>query len=533
MSIAIHNHQHSGDEFDAFAQASHANFASVVAAHGPHLFTVDAGDLFAAYLENLPAEERQHHTCHCCRRFIEQYGNLAAITADGLLIPVMWNLSGVPDLYSGAVHAMASMVSRGRVTGVFLSKEATWGTPQTGTWTHFAQRPPVALIHRNRALTPGQAMAAKREDFGTLNRGIAEFSRDHVAQALTLLEADALYRAEKVIGPARWLLQLHDARDGKRGLARDNVTWLAVASAPVGFCTPRSSMVGTLLEDIAAGMNFATVKKRFDAKMNPLQYQRPQAPASAGNIAQAEKLVAELGLEPALHRRFARLEELQTVWTPTEVQKPDAKGGVFGHLQPKGEAKPAAMNVPPQTITFEKFRRTVLPAAKQIEFYLPPHSLNFCAMLTAVHADAPPILQWDSEESRNPFSWYVYNGGSLPHSWGLSSGSYVKVTGITLKPNMWAGEERFSHQAKGALFVLEGARDTRNPGLGLFPEILKADLHKVRATIEAYSRSGQVDGADEASANGILVGNGVTNQDNVVRVTTDLGMAQYKIDRWD
>ncbi len=533
MSIATHDHQHFGDEFDALVHASQAHFAAIVAEHGPNLFTVDAGDLYAAYLDNLPADQRQHHTCHCCRRFIEQYGSLAVITESGHVVPAMWGTDGVPAIYRDAVAAMANHVARGRVTGVFLSKDTTWGTPQTGEWTHFAQVPRSDLVYRNRALTAGQAIAAKREDFGTLNRGLAEFSRDHVAQALTLLEADALYRAEKVIGPARWLLQLHDARNGKRGPARDNVTWLAVASAPVGFCTPRSSMVGTLLEDIAAGMDFATVKKRFDAKMHPLQYQRPQAPASAGNIAQAEKLVAELGLEPALHRRFARLEELQTIWTPTEAEKPAAKGGVFGHLQPKGEAKPAALNVPPQTITFEKFRRNVLPTAKQIEFYLPGRSLNFCAMLTAVHADAPPLLQWDSEEARNPFSWYVWNGGSMPSQWGLRSGQYVPVTGVVLKPNMWADEDRFSHQAKGVLFVLEGARDTRKAGLALFPEILKSDLHQVRATIEAYSRAGELQGDDEASANGILIGNGNENQDNVVRVTTDLGVAQYKIDRWD
>lgn len=53
-------------------------------------------------------------------------------------------------------------------------------------------------------------------------------------------------------------------------------------------------MIGTLLDDIASGMSFDSVSRRFAEKMHPLQYQRPQAAPSAGNIAQAEKIVEKL-----------------------------------------------------------------------------------------------------------------------------------------------------------------------------------------------------------------------------------------------
>ncbi len=89
-------------------------------------------------------------------------------------------------------------------------------------------------------------------------------------------------------------------------------------------------MIGTLMEDIQAGLRFAEVKAKFDAKMDPLLYQRPQAAPSAGNIAQAEKVVQALASAGALQRRFARLKDIQALWT-RRVSRCPPSGGVFAH----------------------------------------------------------------------------------------------------------------------------------------------------------------------------------------------------------
>ena len=86
---------------------------------------------------------------------------------------------------------------------------------------------------------------------------MGEFTREHLETALTLLKTDSLYRSEKVLGQTEWLHGLHVARAAAHGSAANaNVVWRAVATAPAGFCHPRSSMIGTLLEDIAAGKDF-------------------------------------------------------------------------------------------------------------------------------------------------------------------------------------------------------------------------------------------------------------------------------------
>ena len=97
---------------------------------------------------------------------------------------------------------------------------------------------------------------------------------------------------------------------------------------------------------------------------------------------------------------------------------------------------------------------------------------------------------------------------------------------------MWAGEDLHKHQGTGVIFVLAGALDTRDASLCLFPEILKSDLHRVRSTIEAYSRRGKLLETEQGTANGILVGSS-NGGNHVFRVTTALGVAKFKIDRWD
>lgn len=182
-------------------------------------------------------------------------------------------------------------------------------------------------------------------------------------------------------------------------------------------------------------------------------------------------------------------------------------------------------------MTWDKFFRIVMPEALEIEFHARPSRDDYAALVTAADPAAPPILQWDREACRNPFSWYMYHGGSTPEQWGLISGQWHRVNAVTLQPSMWRDSEgRFAHQGKGVIFIVAGAGDSRNSGLCLFPEILKSELHFIRSTIEAFSHSGKLEG--EASACGIMLQSG-GKWDALFRVRTKTGVVQYSLDRWD
>ncbi len=388
--------------FDDFNAACQRQFDETAGLNTP-VFTTEGFDLYQTYLDGFEelTGDRQHHTCHCCRQFIERFGSLAVIGADGELQSAICNSEMVPAAYKPVVAKLERAIRRSKVTGVFLVKEKVWGTPEAGGWSHFAIRVAAERVFRDRLLTPFQAMAQKKQDFGTLSHGLAEFKLDVVNQALNLLETeDTLYRSEKVIGPAQFLAELHTKLDeAPYRDQRSNLIWKAVATAPVGYATPRSSMIGTLLEDIAAGKSLSAIKSSFAAKMDPLQYQRPQAPAKAGNIEQAEKIVEKLGIQNSLRRRFATLDEMNVIWSPRK-QKPAETGGVFGHLKSQVSDESVKIVTKGSAITWVKFASTVLPKAERIQVRT-ERTMNFCGVLTAVDPSAPPILQWDHEEKRN------------------------------------------------------------------------------------------------------------------------------------
>lgn len=509
------------------------------------VFTTSATGLFEAYLDSFtdPAE-RQYHRCDCCRRFIEQFGGLVVLNEQLQLRSVLWDTRSTSVHLRPAVAAMAALVEQAEITGVWLSKDPIWGKPKTQAWHHLSVTVPKAMVLNSLVQSGFQARAEKAEDFRTVKRALEEYTRPVLEQAVRLLKSEAMYRSEKVLGQAQWLHDVHvqyhraaKSHKGKTCQHQNRLLWQAVAQAPAGFCHPRSSMIGTLLDDLAAGMTFEQVSTRFAQKMHPLQYQRPQAAPKAGAIAAAEKLIEQLKAAGSLQRRFARLDEIQALWRDDGINRittqATTSSRVFADLMPKVKHKVGdAMMPPPVTITWEKFRRTVLPHAQRMALKVPPHS-SFGSLVTTVHADAPPILQWDNETRRNPFSWYLWVSGSDAEQFGLSAHAFHPIAALTLLPSMW--QDGFVHQGRGFMLVLEGAKDTRlNNSSCLFPEMLKSELHGVRSVIEAYSNSHPLQTHNGAHAAGLLLqASGTQTWNATVRVWNDHGPTDYCLDRWD
>jgi hypothetical protein len=458
------------DGYDLLLRDMQVHFNSVTASN-PTLFETDADTdrMWERYLRLAP--DRQYYNCSCCRHFIKRFGGLVIVTPEGRVEPAVWPKETV-ETFNPVVWQLRPLVMPAQVVRPFYTRETVIGTPRAGGWTHFSIEGLPVLRHA--VLTPGQRAAAKLEDFKNVRRALVEFSEEVLTEALRVLEADAINRSERFTGPVQWLLDLKRSRSETRDQRiRDNLLWAAVATAPDGYCHPRSSVVATLLEDIEARKPFEVVRRNWNAKTHPLRYQRPQAAPKLGNIAAAEKLVEKLGIQRSLERRYARVDEIEAIWRPREAtaRAEAPTGGVFSHLQGRtaGRSEPSpSLSVPPVVMTWEKFARTVLPTAEAMEA-LVPRIGNFSAMLTAAHEDAPPIIAWDREDRRNPFSSYIYHRGSTALSWRLQPGTWVKVTAVVLRPNMW-GDNPLPHHGERGTLILEGAADTKSDeGNALFP----------------------------------------------------------------
>ena len=516
-------------DYHSFLQRFAARAAARITNHT--LFTTDVQNLWDVYLSAFEGDARQHHTCHACRKFIETYGGLVSIGESGAIHSLLWEASDPQDAgLSHGIELMSIAVEKAKVTGVFLSSEKVWGQPVTGIWRHLSVQNPEVFKHPLYAAH--QVMAEKKTEFATVSKCLSEFTPEQLEEAVRILEADALDRSEKTLGQAVWLRDLARARMERRPKERTAITWLAVATAPAGFCHPRTSMISTLLDDLAAGISFQSVAQRWHEKMHPLRYQRPQAPPKDGAIKAAEELVAKLGTAGSLARRFALLEDVPTrLWTPNTAAGPATKAGtVFGHLRQATQSPP--ITLPEQRMTWEKFAANVLPTADRIQFLVPAQSQGYGVFTIAANPDAPPILQWDSLERRNTLAWYLWHGGSPPHQFGLLRGSWVDVVAITEKPPHFY-DTNITHHERGLMLVLKDAKDTKNSGSGLFPETLLSEYHAIRSVIEAASRLDVVQAAPAGQlAQGLLLDKGAS-WNCLLMVTSKGKSAHYRLDRWD
>ena len=378
---------------------------------------VDKEQLWQTYLLGFPKDQRQHYNCNTCKSFIRNYGRVVTIDDRGQIKSPLWS-AAIDGEHQKAFDNLNEFVRQGTVKGVFYSPDPSWGTAKnlderTGiVWEHLSVIPPATLVYRRRTKTAAQAMAEKREEYLGLRRALADFSPKTVERALVLSTSGTLHRGDLVKAQLEWFQGVIGSVKPSQG-NHLNLLWSVVATAPAGFCFIRSGLAGTLMSDIQEGYSAADIKRRYEDKADPSQYQRAQVAPSAGNITHAEKVITELGLASALERRYASVDEVHMFWRSQKLaaEQKVQKGTVFGHLKPKAQgAAEDGLDLPQTTMTWEKFHRTVLPTATALEVLVPESSQRFAGLVTAADPDAAPILKWDYPARRNPFSWYYADG---------------------------------------------------------------------------------------------------------------------------
>jgi len=485
------------------------------------LFYVEVADLFQVYLANISEDQRQVYQCACCRKFIERFGIIVTIDESGKQTSPLWQESEIPAFFQAAIKALRIAVEAADVVGVFLSGAQTWGTPKSiKGWTHLSGVNPLPFSN-SRMMTARQQQAELKEEYALLGRAISQYSLVTVENALQILKSEQFPGYEKGVSIAEWFHKLLAQLKGTRNAqAKKNLHWRTAATAPPGWSHLSNGMVGTLLEDLQAGKSFEECQRSWSTKMHPLQYQRPSAPISENQIAVAEKLVEKLGVAPALKRSFATLDQVKNIlWRPTIDEEKTAASGVFGHL--KAIIPQQNVSIPNSNITWAKFSRDILPAARTLEVNCPAHG-SYVGILTAEDYDAKPIMQWDSPQDRNPTNHYFYHNGSDASDWGIASG-WNPVAAVFTAPH----GNVLAHFEKFIVFNVERMRDRTISSACLFPEVLKTEFREIRAVIEKYSNKAKPSRADLGNANGLAF-----TKSSPVSVRVN-GNATYTIDRFE
>lgn len=529
----------SGNNFNLMVAKQQERFAALLAEHGPHLYSTKTKGLSSVYRGAFPEAEQQHHNCHCCRSFLNEFGGAVFIAQDGRAIPALWDESVAIGEYADSVKAVLREINKTGVQNVLLTIQEQWGQPVTGQWTHLWMPAQADAIRDEQTLVP--CRAGFNLEATLLTKAVDSFSREVLAVAINALKALGK-------GGERWLPQIEwlwgvqerlaaiDKVDGER--RRKNLILRETRLAPSSsFACIANNVEGTsFLEEIAKGVDVDQALNTFLRRTAPDVYRMKEAAATEGNIQVARKIFAEQGLgEDDLLRRLASISEVEPhfFWkpAPAPTQKAATVGDqLFAELSIKGmeQTKPKLdlEHRDGGPVSWAKFKADILPMALEL-FVRVPSSDTFVNFHTPIKPDAGRIFFFDHADKRQPISWNTTVQARSCATIGLIKHDLARVLGIVKPPALWVDDSPRAQKYDNNILLLEGVKEAAQGNLALFPELLRTDLREAERVIQLFGDSKLMDVSTENQAIGIeAIG-------TRIMVRTQFGRTEYTIDRAD
>ncbi len=392
------------NNFIAFGKTVHAQYAEMAK---NELFVTNAENIFEKYLEAFPPDTnpivkvRTEHDCQTCKQFIRRLGKLVTIK-DGKVITVWDNYADLPTPYREVGEAMAKLVAAAEIVTVFRTKERRYGLDHNYgkdeiRHDHFWGE----VVDRHFSLDPDTKRSEQDAIFQVCYRGLTEIKLDDLDTVLDLIENNQLYRGEEhkpaLVGFQKLLrdFQAVPINNQKR------FVWANLDNRNARF---RNTVIGTLLTDLAQGVDIEVAVKAFESKVAPMNYKRPTTIITQKMIEQAVQTLTDLGLHGAIQRRYAQLSDISVndVLFVDNDSRSKMKDGISLLLEGSVKASPPNLkNAIP--IAAETFVKEVLPQAQKVELFLENrHTGNFVSL---TGGDGPErLFKWN-----NNFAW-SYDG---------------------------------------------------------------------------------------------------------------------------
>lgn len=402
-------------QFKTFGEAVARQWAQL-SAH--ELFTVgeETDSLWETYLAAFPPgtnplyKTKTEHDCSCCRNFVKNVGNAVAIIDDE--IHTVWDVEGLPSPYAEVAAAMREWVIAKPLHRLFRRSEPQYGAESTRqtldnrdviNWHHFWAK--IDRKHFAAKDKIGPVLADFDSSIQVFRRGVEELKPSAFADVLDLIEQKALYRGEEHL-PAIRAFQKHvaawNAAPNKR--AKKIYLFKNWSDRAARF---RNTVIGTLIVDLSEGVDLDTAVKSFESKVAPTNYKRTTALITPGMVNSAMETINSLGLEPALQRRYATLNDIavnNVLWV-NNSDKNLLRGGTHDMLMQVAQAAAPSTARAGVEISVEDFLRDVAPKAQSMQLLVRnKHSTNFVSLTAPVDPDAPGLFRW-----KNNFGW-SYDG---------------------------------------------------------------------------------------------------------------------------
>lgn len=382
------------------------------------LFRVDVSKdkLWETYLSSFPEgsnpiyKERTHHDCNCCKQFIRAVGDVVAII-DGKMESI-WD--GIVDdpAYNTVSQAMSALVLSKPIINKFYHFEKQAGTDNTKQmldgsviqWNHFFVNIPAKYVLPNADIA--SKLGEIRSSYDVMKRSLDEIDTESINTVLELISQNSLYRGEEHKFVVTEFKKLKTNYSKLKDADKPMFVWNAIDATQQSIVRIRNTVIGTLLTDIADGVDLEDAVKMFESKVAPTNYKRPSALITEGMIKKAKEKINELGLTSALARRYSVMTDIKVnnILFANRESKNIMSGDVFDELIEKKSKTVKSMDTI-EEISIEKFISDVLPNITSIEaLFENKHSGNLVSLVSPEDPTAGNLFKWN-----NNFSW-SYNG---------------------------------------------------------------------------------------------------------------------------
>ena len=409
------------DKFKPFAAAVAAHFSSM-SANLLARVEVTGDDLWAAYLAAFPDgtnpkyRVNTEHDGSYDRNFVRKLGNVVSLK-DGV-ITTIWDAPNLQYPYNVVCESLAEMVRNSKIVSAFRHDVSAVGYVKTTerlengdikTWYHFNAEIPRRYVTREVDAVVGPINTTVQMG----KRALDELKPEAIDTVLDLIKSNSLYRGEEHLQSLTAFrnyqirynhLQEHNFPSDDIARWCNIFLWENQENMINRF---RNTAIGTLVVDLSEGVELAAAVGAFEFKVAPANYKRTTALITEGMVKDAMKTIDTLGLEPALARRHARLQDVSVnnvLWVDSAARDVMKDGGVAELLMaaaaPHNQYDKGAAD-----IGIEEFLRDVLPKSNSLEVVVKNGQQgNLMSLVAPVNPEAPSLLKWD-----NNFTW-TYNG---------------------------------------------------------------------------------------------------------------------------
>ncbi|MBD9511557.1 hypothetical protein IB265_32905 [Ensifer sp. ENS10] len=401
------------DKFPQFAKAVKEKF-DILSDKELYVVDVERDEMFDLYLASFPEgtnpifRVRTEHDGSYDRAFIRNVGHVVSL--EGGRIQTIWSFpaNALPYPYDVVAKALDERVKSRAVKSLFRTVERSIGhAPNheiidgvTHRFTHFQ----ASIADRHRSSTPDADRGKATTNLGVFRRGLETLSIGNIEQVLELIEGNALYRGaehKRAVEAFKKLSMEYPRRAPEADKAV--FLWLNYNNPAALF---RNTVIGTLVDDLSAGVELEAAVRSFEKKVAPENYKRTTSLITPKMIEQAVDKLKELGLESAVERRFAKLSDVSVnnVLFVDNSVAPQMKDGLTGLLMTSAKSTPVDIKKA-MPITVDEFFENVVPNARGIKVLVQnKHMANFMSLTAPVDPDAGKLFKWD-----NQFAW-SYDG---------------------------------------------------------------------------------------------------------------------------